>query len=208
MLDGSNKTLAHLLQDHQTCIASAGVIISLMFVSLCRLVDSLSPFPGQQHLDVAGGTGDVAFRVLRAIRAAEQQHQQSDHQPAASQRPVFQAHAHQQQLQATASLQPSAATATAPGHVTVCDINANMLEVGKSRAASQGLTDGLSWVQGNAEQLPFEEASMDSYSIAFGIRNVTNRDAALSEALRVLKKGGRFICLEFSQVCSLTQRHN
>lgn len=178
------------------------VSTSLMFVVLCRLVDSLSPFAGQQHLDVAGGTGDVAFRVLTAIRAAEQQQQQSDHQPAASQRPVFQAHTHQHQLQATASLQPAAATASTPGHVTVCDINASMLEVGKSRAASQGLTDGLSWVQGNAEQLPFEDASMDSYSIAFGIRNVTNRDAALSEALRVLKKGGRFICLEFSQVCS------
>ncbi len=60
---------------------------------------------------------------------------------------------------------------------------------------------GLSWVEGNAEVLPFEDNSMDAYTIAFGIRNVTDRPAALREAYRVLKRGGRFLCLEFSQVC-------
>lgn len=63
-----------------------------------------------------------------------------------------------------------------------------------------GLVSGLSWVQGNAQELPFPDSSMDAYTVAFGIRNVTDRDAALREALRVLKRGGRLLCLEFSQV--------
>lgn len=63
-----------------------------------------------------------------------------------------------------------------------------------------GLLSGLSWVQGNAEQLPFPDACMDSYTVAFGIRNMTNRHAALCEAHRVLKRGGRLLCLEFSHV--------
>lgn len=62
------------------------------------------------------------------------------------------------------------------------------------------MTSGLSWVQGNAEQLPFSNSCMDSYTVAFGIRNVTNRHAALCEAHRVLRRGGRFMCLEFSHV--------
>lgn len=63
-----------------------------------------------------------------------------------------------------------------------------------------GLLSGLSWVQGNAQQLPFPDSCMDAYTVAFGIRNVTDRDAALSEAYRVLKRGGRLLCLEFSHV--------
>lgn len=63
-----------------------------------------------------------------------------------------------------------------------------------------GLSSGLSWVQGNAQELPFADACMDAYTVAFGIRNMTDRDAALSEAYRVLKRGGRLLCLEFSHV--------
>lgn len=63
-----------------------------------------------------------------------------------------------------------------------------------------GLLSGLTWVQGNAQQLPFPDSCMDAYTVAFGIRNMTDRDAALSEAYRVLRRGGRLLCLEFSHV--------
>ena len=76
-----------------------------------------------------------------------------------------------------------------------------MLEQGIKKAERSGLDESrLEWVEGSAEELPFEENSFDSYTIAFGIRNVTNRDAALTEAFRVLKPGGRFLCLEFSKL--------
>jgi demethylmenaquinone methyltransferase/2-methoxy-6-polyprenyl-1,4-benzoquinol methylase len=106
-------------------------------------------------LDVAGGTGDVAFRIV----------DRSD------------------------------------GHAraTVCDINASMLEVGRERAAQRGLKS-VEFVEGNAEALPFEDSRFDAYTIAFGIRNVPRIDVALSEAFRVLRPGGRFLCLEFSAV--------
>jgi demethylmenaquinone methyltransferase/2-methoxy-6-polyprenyl-1,4-benzoquinol methylase len=84
--------------------------------------------------------------------------------------------------------------------VTVLDINADMLEVGKARAAKRGLVDQLTFVEANAETLPFPDKSFDAYTIAFGIRNVPRIERALSEAYRVLKRGGRFFCLEFSQV--------
>src|SRR5581483_1835354 len=80
----------------------------------------------------------------------------------------------------------------------ICDINAEMMEVGRARGERFG--DRLSFVQGNAECLPFGDRSFDAYTIAFGIRNVTRIDKALSEAFRVLKPGGRFLCLEFSTV--------
>jgi demethylmenaquinone methyltransferase/2-methoxy-6-polyprenyl-1,4-benzoquinol methylase len=99
---------------------------------------------------MAGGTGDVAFRMARK-----------------------------------------------GAHVTVADINADMLSVGMERAEARGL-EGLSWKQENAESLSFEESSFDAYTIAFGIRNVTDIPAALREAHRVLRHGGRFFCLEFS----------
>lgn len=83
--------------------------------------------------------------------------------------------------------------------VTVCDINADMLEEGKRRAENNR-EDTISWVCGDAEKLPFADAQFDGYTIAFGIRNVTRIDQALKEARRVLRPGGRFICLEFSQV--------
>jgi demethylmenaquinone methyltransferase / 2-methoxy-6-polyprenyl-1,4-benzoquinol methylase len=81
--------------------------------------------------------------------------------------------------------------------VTVADINADMLEVGKERADARQL-DGLAWAVENAERLSFVDGSFDAYTIVFGIRNVTDIPAALREAHRVLKRGGRFYCMEFS----------
>ena len=79
----------------------------------------------------------------------------------------------------------------------ICDISAEMLKVGRERA---GEDERLIFVQGNAEALPFPDKSFDAYTIAFGMRNLTHIDAALAEAYRVLKPGGRFLCLEFSAV--------
>jgi demethylmenaquinone methyltransferase/2-methoxy-6-polyprenyl-1,4-benzoquinol methylase len=111
-------------------------------------------------LDVAGGTGDIAFRVLD--------------------------------------------TGGAQTDVTVLDINGDMLAVGRERAdnrAAAALAEGrLDFIEANAETLPLPDATFDAYTIAFGIRNVPRIDAALAEAFRVLKRGGRFLCLEFSAV--------
>jgi demethylmenaquinone methyltransferase/2-methoxy-6-polyprenyl-1,4-benzoquinol methylase len=123
------------------------------------LIDWLVPRPGQHLLDVAGGTGDVAFRFLDRAGAKGGQ-----------------------------------------ARVTVCDINHAMLSVGRDRAIDRGKVSGLDWVCGDAERLPLPSASVDAYTIAFGLRNVTHIDMALAEAYRVLKPGGRFICLEFSKV--------
>src|SRR5262249_42680581 len=81
--------------------------------------------------------------------------------------------------------------------VTVADINADMLEVGKQRADAKQIA-GLSWKVENAEALTLSSNSVDAYTIVFGIRNVTDIPAALREAYRVLKRGGRFYCMEFS----------
>jgi demethylmenaquinone methyltransferase / 2-methoxy-6-polyprenyl-1,4-benzoquinol methylase len=116
-----------------------------------QFVARLRPRKGEHILDMAGGTGDVAFRIARS--GAE---------------------------------------------VTVADINAEMLAVGVDRAEARGLA-GLTWAEENAERLSFADKAFDAYSIAFGIRNVTHIDQALAEAHRVLKTGGRFYCLEFSQ---------
>jgi demethylmenaquinone methyltransferase/2-methoxy-6-polyprenyl-1,4-benzoquinol methylase len=86
------------------------------------------------------------------------------------------------------------------GPAVLCDINEAMLSNGRDRAIDHGRLVGLSWVVGNAESLPFPDRSFDAYTIAFGLRNVTKIDAALAEAQRVLKPGGRFFCLEFSRV--------
>jgi demethylmenaquinone methyltransferase / 2-methoxy-6-polyprenyl-1,4-benzoquinol methylase len=107
-------------------------------------------------LDVAGGTGDIAFRVIAAGGAGTR--------------------------------------------ATVCDINAEMLAVGRERALERGLDEAVTFVEGNAEALPFPDKSFDAYTIAFGIRNVPRIEAALAEAFRVLRPGGRFLCLEFSTV--------
>lgn len=110
--------------------------------------------PGMHCLDVAGGTGDIAFRLRKS----------------------------------------------GAGQVTVCDINYNMLAEGQKRADDKNFLQGFEWVCGNAESLPFPDSSFDRYTIAFGIRNVTFIDKALAEAHRVLKPGGKFLCLEFSKV--------
>jgi demethylmenaquinone methyltransferase/2-methoxy-6-polyprenyl-1,4-benzoquinol methylase len=107
-------------------------------------------------LDVAGGTGDIAFRAAK--------------------------------------------TSGYGFHATVCDINGDMLNVGRERAVKQHLDDRVSFVEGNAETLAFPDRSFDAYTIAFGIRNVPRIDQALREAFRVLKPGSRFLCLEFSAV--------
>ena len=107
-------------------------------------------------LDVAGGTGDIAFRIVERSHGRAQ--------------------------------------------AIVCDINASMLEVGRARAQKRGLADNVEFIEGNAEELPFENGRFDAYTIAFGIRNVPRIEMALAEAYRVLKPGGRFLCLEFSSV--------
>jgi ubiquinone/menaquinone biosynthesis methyltransferase len=114
-------------------------------------------------LDVAGGTGDISFRIL------DKAWQDSPDQLSA--------------------------------RITVSDINPDMLEVGKKRAVERGSFHDLDFKVLNAEELgDFESDSHDLYTIAFGIRNVTDRARALQEAHRILRKGGRFMCLEFSEV--------
>lgn len=122
-------------------------------------------------LDVAGGTGDIAFRIADSMRRS--------------------------------FVRPKVAP-----KVIICDINPSMLRVGEQRAAelsakhihTDPLEPELTWVEGNAEQLPFPDESVDLYTIAFGIRNVTHVDRAIAEAYRVLRPGGRFMVLEFSRV--------
>ncbi|AGH97699.1 bifunctional demethylmenaquinone methyltransferase/2-methoxy-6-polyprenyl-1,4-benzoquinol methylase UbiE [Micavibrio aeruginosavorus] len=121
-----------------------------------RLVRMIRPRSDQVFLDVAGGTGDIAFRIR-------------------------------------AKAGPNTA-------ITVCDINPEMLRVGRDRAINRGWMDDFEWVTGNAECLPIPDASVDVYTIAFGLRNVTHIDRALADAYRVLKPGGRFYCMEFSRV--------
>jgi demethylmenaquinone methyltransferase/2-methoxy-6-polyprenyl-1,4-benzoquinol methylase len=84
--------------------------------------------------------------------------------------------------------------------VTVLDINGDMLEVGRNRAEKEDFQDRLTFVEANAEDLPLPDDEFDAYTIAFGIRNVPRIERALAEAYRTLKRGGRFLCLEFSQV--------
>ena len=115
-----------------------------------RFVARVKPQKGEQILDMAGGTGDIAFRLAKSGAS-----------------------------------------------VTVADINPAMLEVGMERAAKRGI-DGLVWTEANAETLSFPDRFFDAYTIAFGIRNVTDIPKALREAHRVLKFGGRLFVLEFS----------
>jgi demethylmenaquinone methyltransferase/2-methoxy-6-polyprenyl-1,4-benzoquinol methylase len=88
--------------------------------------------------------------------------------------------------------------AAAGGGVIVCDANAQMLEIGRARAIDDGILAGIEWIGGDAEELPLADCSFDLYTIAFGLRNVTRRERALAEARRVLRPGGRFMCLEFA----------
>jgi demethylmenaquinone methyltransferase/2-methoxy-6-polyprenyl-1,4-benzoquinol methylase len=94
-------------------------------------------------------------------------------------------------------LAPPGAEAAAGG-VVVCDANPQMLEIGRARALDDGILAGIDWLCGDAEALPFADRSFDLYTIAFGLRNVTRLDRALAEARRILKPGGRFLCLEFT----------
>lgn len=114
-------------------------------------VRKVRPRPGESILDMAGGTGDIAFRMARSGAA-----------------------------------------------ITVADINPEMLAVGVERARKRHI-EGLVWSEENAEAVSFANRSFDAYTIVFGIRNVTDIPAALREAHRVLRTGGRFYCMEFSQ---------
>jgi demethylmenaquinone methyltransferase/2-methoxy-6-polyprenyl-1,4-benzoquinol methylase len=95
---------------------------------------------------------------------------------------------------------PRLASPDAPtsGRVVVCDTSEQMLAIGRARALDQGVLTGIEWVCADAERLPTADRSVDLYTVAFGLRNVTRLDAALAEARRVLKPGGRFLCLEFA----------
>jgi demethylmenaquinone methyltransferase/2-methoxy-6-polyprenyl-1,4-benzoquinol methylase len=124
------------------------------------MIDWLAPRQGLRLLDVAGGTGDIAFRVLDRV----------------------------------------ARKRGALPRITVCDINRAMLEVGRDRAIDQNRIAPLAWLCADAEALPVADRSVDAYTIAFGIRNVTRIERALAEARRVLRPGGRFLCLEFSHL--------
>jgi len=123
------------------------------------LVSAVNPPKSERSfavLDLAGGTGDIAFRILQASGAGTR--------------------------------------------VTVCDINADMLEVGRDRAFEHALDGIITFEQGNAEDLSYADRTFDCVTIAFGIRNVPRVERALEEAYRVMKIGGRFLCLEFSSV--------
>jgi demethylmenaquinone methyltransferase/2-methoxy-6-polyprenyl-1,4-benzoquinol methylase len=85
-------------------------------------------------------------------------------------------------------------------HVVVCDMNQAMVERGRDRAIDRGRLDGIEWLVGDGENLPFADRSADALTMAFGLRNVRDIDRALGEVRRVLKPGGRFHCLEFSRV--------
>jgi demethylmenaquinone methyltransferase / 2-methoxy-6-polyprenyl-1,4-benzoquinol methylase len=125
-----------------------------------EMVATLKPRAGQRLLDVAGGTGDIALRMLPRLMP-----------------------------------DPSI---LGQGGAVICDVNQKMLEIGRERALDQGILFGLEWLAADAEQLPFPDRSFDHYTIAFGLRNVTHISVALAEARRVLKPGGRFLCLEFT----------
>lgn len=116
-----------------------------------QFVRRVNPKPREDILDVAGGTGDIAFRML-----------------------------------------------SSGANITISDINPDMLEIGMQRAVKKGY-DGLVWSEQNAEELNFPDCHFDAYTIVFGIRNVTYIEKALAEAHRVLRYGGRFFCMEFSQ---------
>jgi len=120
------------------------------------MLDWLAPRPGRHYLDLAGGTGDIAQRLLDRVDGK--------------------------------------------ARVTLIDINVAMLGVGRDRSLDSGWHSGIDWITGDAQSLPLPAACIDACTMAFGIRNVTRIDRALAEIRRVLKPGGRFICLEFSRL--------
>ncbi|XP_019394763.1 PREDICTED: 2-methoxy-6-polyprenyl-1,4-benzoquinol methylase, mitochondrial [Crocodylus porosus] len=154
------------------------------------LLHQMNPYPGTQLLDVAGGTGDIAFRFINYVRSQREYRL----------RQKLKSHQNLSWQEISKSYQEEALKPLGGSQVVICDINKEMVKVGKQKAQLLGYTEGLSWVVGNAEELPFDDDKFDIYTIAFGIRNVTHIDQALQEAYRVLQPGGRFLCLEFSQV--------
>jgi demethylmenaquinone methyltransferase/2-methoxy-6-polyprenyl-1,4-benzoquinol methylase len=133
------------------------------------LVRMMDPQPGQTILDVAGGTGDISLRCQQRITKLAQ-----------------------------SRLRPPKRAQSSRAHIMVCDINEAMLKEGRARMIDRGILHGIEWITGNAEDLPIPSRSVDTYCIAFGLRNVTHIDKALKEAARVLRPGGKFFCLEFS----------
>lgn len=136
------------------------IMNDLMSLGIHRLwkdamMDWLAPRPGQRLLDVAGGTGDVAFRFLKRAEGST---------------------------------------------AVVCDMTESMLVEGRKRAEAEHMAERLDWVVGDAMALPFADNSFDTYTISFGIRNVTRIPDALREAYRVLKPGGRIMVLEFNRI--------
>lgn len=121
-----------------------------------QMVAAVPLSPDMTVMDLAGGTGDIAFRIYDKIQA-------TNHKP----------------------------------QITVCDRNPEMLAEGRKRAMNRGILD-LVWQEGDAQALPFADKSFDVVTIAFGLRNVTHLSQALGEIRRVLKTGGKFLCLEFS----------
>ena len=166
MNDFMSGGLHRLWKDHLLGMSAVG--------PMARLVRrSTNPPRNLKILDVAGGTGDIAFRFIDAAGCPER----------------------------------SKSSGADEVQVTVCDINPEMLRVGERRARVRfgndllDETKSLSFTEGNAQDLhQFEDNTFDLYTIAFGLRNVTDVDKALREAHRVLKPGGRYMCLEFSQV--------
>lgn len=126
------------------------------------MIDWLRPRAGQQFVDVAGGTGDVAVRIFDRIGGGSE--------------------------------------STAGSRIVVCDLTPSMLAIGRNRTLDRGILRGIEWINGDAQRLPFADRTFDAYTIAFGLRNLTHLHEALTEARRVLRPGGRFLCLEFSHV--------
>ncbi|CAN0098710.1 unnamed protein product [Pylaiella littoralis] len=144
--------------------------------------------PAPKVLDVAGGTGDIAFRMADQLRPY-----------------IFGSSPSVGSSDRSADEESITQSGESSGSplLTVSDINPDMLKVGEHRAGARfprETLDNMQFVQADAEALPFQDDSFHLYTIAFGLRNVTDVDKALREAYRVLKPGGRFMCLEFSRV--------
>jgi demethylmenaquinone methyltransferase/2-methoxy-6-polyprenyl-1,4-benzoquinol methylase len=147
-----------------------------------HLIRKIRPKAGLTYLDVAGGTGDIAFRIKETIEKKSNMR------------------AHDGILKKAQAGKPTTPESSKQTNITLCDLNWDMLRVGRDRAVDKGWFNEFEWVTGNAESLPIPSNSVDVYTIAFGLRNVTRIDDGLKEAFRVLKPGGRFFCLEFSHV--------
>ncbi len=154
-----------LIRDIFSSVASRYDLMNdLMSAGVHRLwkdafVDWLNPQPSDAIVDVAGGTGDIAFRIVQRLKDKG-----------------------------------------GPAEITICDMSEAMLKEGRRRPEAGEAK--ISWLCGDGEKLPLKDGSAGAYTIAFGIRNFTHLDRALAEAYRVLKPGGRFLCLEFSRVAA------